>query len=363
MFFKLGAFLDKAYYKAFPQQRNDLRKVEFSDVSIPADLRQQDDKAFLDYARPMLEALEDVRQIKFRTYAFRKKIAIPLSAVVLGATGYLDWMLLWLQRGNDEGGAGITIFAAGVIYWWVTQPKREYAIAYKEKILPRLAQLFGDFQYKAHGRIVMDEMRPSGLIPSHDTYVSEDFFEGCYKGVDIRFSEIRLTEEQGSGKNRRTVTKFKGLAVLLAMTNKKFLGHTILQRNAGKIGQWFKEKSTNMKRANMVDPEFEKIFDAYTNDQVEARYLIDPLMIENLKALYEEYEGKTMSAAWYESKMLILVSSNHNHFEPAHIKIPATDPQSVLNMKREIGQILSIIDILDIYDPETLTQTKEHVSS
>lgn len=357
MFFKLGVFLDKLFYAAFPK-KNDLHKVEFPDISMPDDLRGQDDKAFLDYAQPMLEALEDIRQIKFKAYSIRKKIAIPVSMVVLGVTGYLDWMLLFLQRGNEDGGAGITIFAAGLIYWWVTQPKREYALAYKQKILPKLALLFGDFQYNAKGKIIMGEMKPSGLIPSYDNYSSEDYFQGRYKGISVEFSEIKLTEEQGSGKNRRTVTKFKGLAILIILTNKKFLGHTTLQRNASKIGQWFKEKTTKMKRANMVDPEFEKIFDAYTTDQVEARYLIDPLMIENLKALYEEYDGKTMSAAWYDSKMLILISSNHNHFEPADIKIPATDPQSVVSMKHEIGQILSIIDILDLYDPDKIEQEK-----
>ena len=152
---------------------------------------------------------------------------------------------------------------------------------------------------------------------------------------------------------------FRGLAILINTRHKRFYGHTILDENKSKISEWFKEKTSKMQRAEMVDPEFEKLFDAYTTDQVEARYLIDPTMIERLKALYQEYDGEKMAAAFYDNKMLILIASNHNHFEPAHLYIPASDPVSILSMKQEIGQILSIIDRLSLYDPNEVHKNKE----
>lgn len=357
----IGAWLDRRYYNFFPAKDEGIG-LESSDVETGSghviDFRGLSDDEFLQKVKPDLNALEKLRLVKLRVYKWRKKIAIPVSAVVLPVTGYLDYLLLWLQRGNDDGGAGLTFLVAGAIYWWVTQPKREYARGYKEKILPKLSKMFGDFIYEADGCILMDKIKPSKILPSYDRCHSEDYFKGTYKGVEMEFSEIKLTEQQGSGKNRRTVTKFKGLVILLNMQKKKFYGHTTLQKDAGKISEWFKEKSSKMKRARMADPEFEKIFDAYTTDQVEARYLIDPLMIEDLKALQEEYDGKSMQAAWYDSKMLVMISSNHNHFEPAKITVPATDPESVLNMKHEIGQILGIVDRLDLYDPIALEEER-----
>lgn len=359
----LGHWLDKTYYKFFPPKDDGLgleKSENLNGNGQISDFRGMSDDDFLAAAKPDLALLEKVRQAKYRVYQFRKKLAIPVCAVLLPITGYIDYLLLWLQRGNDDGAAGLTILVAGGIYWWVTQPKREYNRAYKEKILPKLAKTFGEFIYDMSGRISMDTLKPSKIVPSHDSYRSEDYFKGTYKGVGLEFSEIHLTEKRGSGKNRRTVTTFKGLAILLDLQSRKFLGHTILDRNKSKMMEWFKEKSSDMKRARMVDPEFEDIFDAYTTDQVEARYLIDPLMIENLKGLYDEYEGKSMAAAWYDSKMLVMISSKHNHFEPAHIKIPATDPQSVLNMRHEIGQILSIIDRLELYDPQEIERQREN---
>lgn len=313
-----------------------------------------EETAFLAQVRPQLESLEEIRLQKRAVYLLRKKLAIPLALILTPVCGYIDWLLLLWQRGSDDSAAGLTVVVLGALYTWVTVPRRQYAKAYKKDILPRLAGFLGNLTYSADGKIPMEMLKPSKIVPGHDRYKSEDYFEGAYRGVRMQFSEIELTETRGSGKNRRTVTVFKGLAILLDMTTKKFYGHTILVRDLNKVAEWFQEKTLKMKRADLVDPEFEKLFDIYTNDQVEARYLIDPAMIERIKGLYEEYDGERMSAAYFDSRMLILIASRHNHFEPASIHTPATSPESVLNMKREIAQILSIIDYLQLYDPHAV---------
>lgn len=358
----LGRFNDfwsGIYYRFAPpvdvpgfDEAEDKRNIDF------VDFQRMSDDEFRLHSIPSLRILDEFRQLQLKIYKFRRKIGIPLAVVFTPVFVYLDYLLLWLQRGNDDGGAGLTFAFLGALYWWVTQPKRHYARGYKMKMLPRIAKMFGDFKYDLEGKIDMDVLEPSGIIPNHHKYKSEDYFEGQYKGVEMQFSEIQLKERRGSGKNRRYVTVFKGLAILMDMKSKKFLGHTILDSNKSSIGEWFKEKSSSMKRARMADPKFEKMFDAYTNDQVEARYLIDPLMIEDLKTLQEEYEGEQMTAAWYDSKMLILIASKHNHFEPADIFTPATNTEELLSMKHEVSQILSLVDRLQLFDPRVVEQEK-----
>ena len=326
-------------------------KPDFDPNEI-VDIRDKEDKQFLEDSKEALERLEEVRLKKLKNFEWRKKLGIPAAAVLGPITAYLDYWLLMLQRGSDDGAAGLTFLVLGGIYWWVTQPRREYRKAYKIDILPRLAKLFGNFEYSIDSSIDMVKMMGSKIVPRHDKYESEDYFVGTYKGVDIEFSEIDLKEKRRSKNSTRYVTIFKGLAVLLKTRNKTFYGHTIIDRNKSKMGEWFKQRTISLERAEMVDPEFEDLFDCYTNDQVEARYLIDPIMIENLKNLYQEYDGNKMMAAFYRDKMLILVGSNKNHFEPANIYVPAANPAGILNMKREIHQILSIIDKLSLYDPK-----------
>lgn len=320
---------------------------------IPAvtDLRDEDEKAFLDESKEHLDALEVVRQKKLHSYTWRKNVAVPLATALTPPLAYIDVWLMFLQRGDDGSIAGLSVAFIGALYWWVTAPKREYAIEYKQKILPKLADLFGGFIYWIDGQISSHKMWPSKILPKHDKYESEDYFTGTYKGVQIEFSEVDFKQKRRSKNRTYYVSVFKGLAVLLDMNSKKFYGHTLLDKDRSKISEWFKEKSDGLKRANLVDPEFEKIFDVYTNDQVEARYLIDPVMIERLKALQDEYDGNSLTAAFYDSKLLVLIESKHNHFEPADLHIPATDPRSVISMKREIGEILSLIDRLSLYDP------------
>jgi len=305
------------------------------------------DELFLAKVRPKLKVLENTRLDKLKNFGWRKKVAIPIGAVMTPILGFIDYWLFLLQRGNDDMAIGISAIGLALLWGWVTQPKRAYAKAYKTKILPDIVGLFGQFTYDMKGKIPMEAMKPSKIIPGHSNYQSEDLFSGDYRGVGINFSEINLTKRKG----KRTVPVFNGLAILLTHGTRKFYAHTILTKDQSKIGEWFQKQTTDLKRANMVDLEFERLFDVYTNDQTEARYLIDPVIIESLKALYEEYNGDKMLAAFYDDQVLILIESSKNHFEPAAINVSATNERELLSMKHEIAQILSIVDRLSLYDP------------
>ncbi|MEO1028758.1 MAG: DUF3137 domain-containing protein, partial [Pseudomonadota bacterium] len=231
-----------------------------------ADAHSDETKTFLKKVRPMLEQLEHIRLDKLKAFEFRKKIVIPIGIVITPFLGWIDWFLLLWQSGSDDSFAGLSVAAIAGLWWWATAPKRQYARAYKKEILPGIARLFGQFDYDPKGKIPMDSMKPSKVVPSHTSYHSEDFFTGNYKQVDINFSEILLKRKSG----KSTVTVFKGLAILLTSGTRSFHGHTIMIKDQGSIGGWFKKQSLKLERADLVDPEFEKLFDVFTNDQVEA---------------------------------------------------------------------------------------------
>ncbi len=317
------------------------------------DIRRQSDEDFITSVQPQLAALEKIRQVRLKVYIWRRRIGIVAGTLLTPPCAFLDWMLLRWQAGNDDSAAGITVLMIGALYWWITQPKRQYAKAYKMNILPKIAQLFGDLHYDADGEIPMNILKPSKIVPQYNRYSSEDYFTGVYKGVNITLAEIELKQKRGSGKNSSTVTVFKGLAILIDLARQKFHGHTVLVENAAGIGQWFKKMTLDLKRANLVDPEFEKAFDVYTSDQVEARYLIDPVIIEEMKKMRDAYEAKSFSAAYFDNRVLVMLPApaRKNYFEPASIHVPATNPQSVLGMKHELGLVLNLVDRLDLFDP------------
>ncbi len=327
--------------------RRDLRDYVDIDDNI-----SDDERNFLDKNHEQLELLEGVRKEKYWSYKFRKSIAFPAFAILALLAGTIDLLNLYGWSSGDGNYIQIVVAVGLFLYGWVTYPCIQYVKRYKKDVLPDIVKLFGDFHYMIDGKVDATAMEPSKILPKYDKYEAEDYFDGTYKGVNVEFSEVDFLERRRSKNRTYYVSVFDGLAILLDMNSKKFYGHTILDKDKGKVAEWFKEKSSDLKRANLVDPEFEGIFDVYTNDQMEARYLIDPVMMERLKSLQEEYGGDSISAAFYDSKMLVLIKSGHNFFEPADINVPATDPRSILRMKKDIGEILSLIDRLSLYDPQ-----------
>jgi hypothetical protein len=312
-----------------------------------AQLKNMDDAALAAQLRPELDALEIIRHAKLKILALRKKIATPIAIVGVPITGFIDYMLLLGGWRGDDPAAGLTIVFLGALWYWVTEPKRQYVKSYKKKILPQIAQTLGNLHYIAKGKLIVDSLKLSKIVPRYNRQECEDYFFGEYKGAKIELSEIKLEYESGSGDDKTVKTVFDGLVFLINVP-KDIFGHTVLRPNQAGFFEWFSEKSLGLERANLVSPEFEDIYDVYTNDQVEARYLVHPKMIENFTALSKEYEGGRLSAEYYNGRLLLLLPSKAKHFEPAGIHIEATNIDTLIEMKHELISVLSIVDELEL---------------
>lgn len=242
-------------------------------------------------------------------------------------------------------GIGLSIFAE--------RPQVNYKKNFKSRVMPELAKILGGFDYKYQAHIDMWQLKQSKIIPPHEKMKCTDVFRGTYKGVNIEFAELYLYNEYKNKKGRDLrVCKFQGFYVWLDVVHTKFNGHTVLNNDAGKFLGVYKDGIVGLSKAGMADPKFEKIFDVLTNDQVEARYLLDPVMLEKITKLYHDFDGNGLSAAFYDSKLLIMISSGHDHFETEELKIPIFDAHSLLQIKHDIDNVTSIIDKLSLYNPD-----------
>lgn len=320
---------------------------------MTADIAAQDDDAFLARMRSKLESAERERSRRYDQYIWRRKAAMAAFAVLGPLAGWVDYMLLfvWPARGDDGHGAGLAFLLAGGLYAWATSPKRAYARTYKLTILPDIAALFG-LRYDIDRNLPVKDMRDAGILPAYDRAQTEDYFEGAYRGAQLRFAEIKLEDRRSDGKRTRYVTVFKGLGVIIAMPQRFFYGHTVMVQNGSGIGEWLREKTTGLQRADLVDPVFEGRYSVFTNDQTEARYLLDPAVIERINAVEAAQTGQGVSVAYHRHQVFIAVSAKRNLFEPADIYIPATDIDSMRALQREIAAILAMIDQLAVYRPQ-----------
>ena len=299
--------------------------------------------------RPVMEELDRQRESQKSEFMFRVAVAV-LGA---GALAVVSALAAVGTFGNGLQGLHFPFYvmpplgAAVGLGLWANKPRRRYISTYKSRVLPAIAGSLGEFRYDEFGRIGTDRLTASTLLPHHDDYKSEDKFTGSYKGVEVELAEAKLTKEQGSGKDRKTVTVFKGLFVLLS-THKAVTGKTVIKRDAGAIANWLGEKFGGLERVALEDPAFEERFEVYGTDQIEARYLLTPAFMERLTTLAMHMGDGRLQAAFYDERFFVMVPNAKDLFEPPSIFTSVMKDTGVKRISREFGDVLSIVDILKL---------------
>ena len=239
------------------------------------------------------------------------------AAIVIGPAAIFVFMLApW------SGTFKLWLCAAAVIVAavWVRKPIEAAKKRVKIGINEGIAGAMG-FTYAHDGEKgrEFELARRFGLLPGCDRSSVEDFWTGQLGEHPFHLHEAHLEERRGSGKNRRWVTVFRG-AIIRIGSGRTFHGITLVQR-AGKQRRWLGGKKDyvdfdghRLGRVDMVHPDFEDTFDVWSDDQVEARTLVDPLYVERLLALEKTFDGKDIRSLFVEGDIVVAVKSG-NMFE------------------------------------------------
>jgi hypothetical protein len=184
-----------------------------------------------------------------------------------------------------------------------------------------------------------DVLKQARLMPGYDDRKFEDLIEGDRAGTHFSLVECKLTQEQGSGKNKRTVTTFQGLLFHIQYPE-RFLGRTMIARR----GWWkgvFGDKS--LQKVDLVAKELNDNFTIYSNDQVEARALLTPDRMERLIALERHFKGGKLRGI-FEGDHLTLALEAKDQFEAGSIWKTLVDPQRYISALTEIGLVCDVVD-------------------
>ena len=194
--------------------------------------------------------------------------------------------------------------------------------------------------------------RSCGLFTSPDRYHTEDLIQGRVGKTDFSCAEVHA-EERKTRVNSKGQTShywvdiFKGF-LFIADFQKDFQGHTTVLRNS-----LFK-LSFSGSRVKLENPDFEKTFDVYSTDQIEARYLLSPSMMERLLALDREF-NKNITISFKDSNILIAIPESRNHFEASIWK--SIDDLSQL--KNDFSMIHALVSIIEDLNLNTRIWTKK----
>lgn len=242
-------------------------------------------------------------------------------------------------------GVLILLLVVAIIYHYKSLHVKEY---YKKDIISRfVGSLMEKGEYLPEGGISEDTFKASDLFISPDRYHSEDLIRGVVDKTSFCFAEVDAEQKivTSNGKTTTTtwVTIFKGI-IFIADFNKDFAGKTLVSRNS-----FFKLSRGRVKLENV---EFERRFDVFSSDQVEARYILSPSMMERIIALDKKLDDEIV-ISFHNSRMFIAINNSTDYFE---IGMSAEENRKTL--LREYNLITSMISIIDELDLNTRIWSK-----
>ncbi|MFH1063244.1 MAG: DUF3137 domain-containing protein [Candidatus Omnitrophota bacterium] len=261
---------------------------------------------------PELTELEQYRIIAKNKILIAGGIIIPI-AVILGITVARSENGLFFV-----GIAAFLILAA--IYKFATQ---DYVKNFKAGIIEKIVKFIDEhLSYSRTNHINQSAFVESKIFTQRpEIFSGDDYVKGKIGQTALEFSEIHAKYITRDSKGRRQEhTIFKGLFVI-ADFNKTFQGKTVVlpdtaERLLGQFGSML--QSINKSRGQLVkleDPEFEKMFAVYGDDQIEARYILSTSLMKRIVD-FKKSSNKTIHLSFVGSKINIAVSYTKDLFEP-----------------------------------------------
>ena len=288
------------------------------------------------YAKEILPFLDAGEEMRLKAMSYVKR-DVPLMLIGLGMLlAFLFWKFKEIQlliMAMMGGGAGI----AGYIGWRLKDVKERT----KDMLVSNICRFVGwTFMEAIYQAPALDTLQENGLLPKkYDRVSFEDKMEGKAHGVDFEALECHMEVENKSDKGPKWKTVFRGSLMVLNL-DRKFLGKTVVLRDKGFFNP---KKIAGMKRVGLESIKFEKLFEAYGTDQVEARYLLTPDFIQRLIDLETSVDGKNVRFAFLDGLLAIAIETP-NRFEAGSMFKPLSDMERTQNILNEIGAVYNLVD-------------------
>ena len=325
---------------------------EHTDTPSPEPEAQEVSRSRDDDFSVMVERLirdaEDMRLSFMKRHRTRGNVTMTLGLISLtiGATGFGWFLFMEADILRAVGSMLLAVMIPALLQIWNNGILKDYERSYKREFLPRLAQALGGFKFHPSRGIGRKIIARTGLIPAHDIYEAEDCFLGHYKGVKVLFSEARLKT-----KKKYIAPVFDGVFVLLEIPNAAIEGHTILtaDRNAYRMwrsSRWGKLQDVPISTGNKSWDRFQILSD----NPEGAKLFIGERLLKELAEAADIFDNADISASFFKRKFVFLmIPYKGDMFEASNIHIPVATKQHAMQCKREIEQILEIIDVFDLY--------------
>ncbi len=243
-----------------------------------------------------------------------------------------------------------------VILYPLSKKKAQYKSRFKHEVIgATLSTIDPSLTIDPLKGILEAEFRLSQLFTTvPDRYHTEDLVCGKAGATSFYFAEVHAeykTEIQTkSGRQVQWHDILKGI-VFSADFNKHFNGVTVVRPKdfGASLGAWFSKNVFAFGDKNVVQLEndtFNKNFVTYSTDQVEARYILTPAMMEKINELNHR-SAYAVSVSFINANLYIAFPLDKNYFEPPLFKT-LLKPDLLDNDLSVLNFMYAIVEELDL---------------
>ena len=314
------------------------------------DVAAKDDTHFSKEIQLIIDSAEVLRMKRMGQYEKRGFISFTFGMMfIMAGGGGFAWFFL---MESDPLRAFLSLIAGMIpsylLHQFRLQPLKNYKREHKEVFMPALARTLGNLRFRTNAGIKLGKLRPARILPAHEDYAAEDCFHGLHKGIKLTISEARLHMPKHKGNDKRYA--FDGVFVLLELPRPTFTGRTIIMGNIAKAREWSKRRWKDLSYVQTEDEGQESVFDVYSSNHEEAKKIARGEVLARLTELSKTFDNASISLSFYRERYIfIMIPYATDMFETSGLYLPITTREDALTRKREIEQIISIIDILSIY--------------
>lgn len=213
----------------------------------------------------------------------------------------------------------------------------------KRKCLPVLAERF-KMTYRRGGYFMLTEVYDHHIIPPYTKRTVEEGFAGKFKGFRIEFQDFSLSP----ARHYLGLRDYYGLALKVEL-NKTFHHHTVLlpAKEQRKFLSLLPNPNLFLHEdINLVYHSFTRHYVCLSTSQIEARYVMDPAVMDRFARLAETFDTDSISASFMDDEMVVMLRPGKNLFEVGSLR----DPVTVLTIERTLQQINALRQIAGIFE-------------
>ncbi len=276
--------------------------------------------------KPKVKKFESKRILYAFLSIFSMTAALILLITTVAFGDYVDkylgkyWALLYLFE-------FIILMLSGMIYAYF---QVNFESKLKNVIMPILCECIGNIQWSHAAQLFSNDTTliiKSRLLPPELNIKLDDTFSGITKkGNWFKISEVILKNNQVF-----IFLKFKG----------KNYANTILIPKGEFLCYYM------LRKIHLEDVKLDKVYDIYTDDEVEARYLLNPSLMEKISNLEKTYGGKRASLSFFDNNLVIKITTYNDAFNIGGLFTSVNNASQFLGLYKEILAVQELVEYFE----------------